>query len=134
MTPRAIAEPTPVVARDSVVRDSVVVRDTASANPSCRPTTATRSNRCRRRAASAGPSSGAIRVLNDAYQRLITALRREANVQPSDPDPESVDALREAQRRWTEAGCRVSGDAGSGLLFARARAQSFCRPGGSASR
>jgi uncharacterized protein YecT (DUF1311 family) len=65
------------------------------------------------------------RELNSAYQRLIAALRRQAGVEPSDPDPPSVDELREAQRRWIDSRDVACRDAGSGPLFARARSECF---------
>jgi uncharacterized protein YecT (DUF1311 family) len=65
------------------------------------------------------------RELNSAYQRLIAALRRQAGIEPSDPDPASVDELREAQRRWIDSRDAACRDAGSGPLFARARGECF---------
>lgn len=65
------------------------------------------------------------RGLNSAYQRLITALRRQAGVSDSDPDPSSVEELRSAQRRWLEDRDEVCRGTGSGLLYARERAQCF---------
>jgi len=63
--------------------------------------------------------------LNDVYQRLIAALRRQANVADGAPDPQSVVDLRNAEHKWVDdrdAACRGAGD---GPLYARARAQCF---------
>jgi uncharacterized protein YecT (DUF1311 family) len=63
--------------------------------------------------------------LNDVYQKLIAALRRQANVQPEDPDPASVETLRGTQRRWIEDRDTLCRTAGSGALYARDRAACF---------
>jgi uncharacterized protein YecT (DUF1311 family) len=65
------------------------------------------------------------RELNSTYQRLIAALRRQAGVGPSDADPASVDALRDAQRRWITTRDSACRDAGAGPLWARARSDCF---------
>jgi len=64
-------------------------------------------------------------TLNDVYQRLITALRHQANAQPDDPDPASVETLRGTQRRWLEDRDTLCRTAGSGPLYARDRAACF---------
>ena len=63
--------------------------------------------------------------LNGVYQRLITALRRQAGVQPDDPEPATVETLRGAQRRWVEQRDVECRSAGTGLLYARERAACF---------
>lgn len=66
-------------------------------------------------------------ALNDAYRRVIAALRRQANVSDEQPDPPSVDQLRRTEQSWLEwrdATCRGVGDP---PLFARARADCFAR-------
>lgn len=73
----------------------------------------------------AGLIAKADRDMNVVYQKLIAALRRQANVSDADPDPASVEDLRSAQRRWMEdrdASCRGTG---TGLLYARERATCF---------
>jgi uncharacterized protein YecT (DUF1311 family) len=65
------------------------------------------------------------RELNSAYQRLIGALRRQAGVEPSAPDPASVDELREAQRRWIDSRDAACRDVGAGPLYARSRGECF---------
>ena len=64
-------------------------------------------------------------TLNEVYQKLITALRRQANAQPDDPDPPSVETLRGTQRRWIEDRDTLCRTAGSGTLYARDRAACF---------
>lgn len=64
-------------------------------------------------------------ALNDVYQQLISALRRQANVQPGDPDPQSVESLRGEQRRWLEDRDAQCHEVGSGALYARDRAACF---------
>jgi uncharacterized protein YecT (DUF1311 family) len=63
--------------------------------------------------------------LNAVYRRLIAALRRQAGVTDDAPDPPSVDALRDAQRRWLEERDSACRSVGSGPLYARARAGCF---------
>jgi uncharacterized protein YecT (DUF1311 family) len=63
--------------------------------------------------------------LTEVYQRLITALRRQASVQPDDPDPATVETLRGAQRRWVEQRDSECRSAGTGLLYGRERAACF---------
>lgn len=64
------------------------------------------------------------------YERLIVALRRQAAVADSEPDPSSVDDLRAAQRRWVEdrnAVCDVA--ARGAMLSARERAACYADRG-----
>jgi len=64
-------------------------------------------------------------ALNDAYRKVIAALRRQANASDNDPDPQSVDQLRRTEQSWLEwrdATCR---SAGSAPLYARERAACF---------
>ncbi len=63
--------------------------------------------------------------MNAVYQRLITALRRQAGVTDDAPDPPSVDALRGSQGRWLEERDTACRSVGSGPLYARARAGCF---------
>lgn len=73
--------------------------------------------------------SGAVekadREMNDAYAKLIVALRRQANVADTDPDPSSVDEVRASQRRWLQDRDDVCRGTGAGLLYARDRAACF---------
>jgi uncharacterized protein YecT (DUF1311 family) len=60
--------------------------------------------------------------LNAVFRRLVTAMRRKANIADQDPEPQAILDLREAERRWVDdrdAACR---DAGAGPRYARARA------------
>jgi len=60
--------------------------------------------------------------LNSVFRRLVTAMRRKANIADQDPEPPAILGLREAERRWVDdrdAACR---DAGAGPRYARARA------------
>jgi uncharacterized protein YecT (DUF1311 family) len=63
--------------------------------------------------------------LNSVYQRLINALRKQANVGDTDPDPSSVEELRSTQRRWLQDRDDVCSGTGAGLLYARDRAACF---------
>ena len=65
------------------------------------------------------------RDLNATYQRLITALRRQANAQPDDPDPATVSDLRATQRKWLESRDAACHDVGDAPLFAQARAACY---------
>jgi uncharacterized protein YecT (DUF1311 family) len=60
--------------------------------------------------------------LNSVFRRLVTAMRRKANIADQDPEPQAIVDLREAERKWVDdrdAACR---DAGAGPRYARARA------------
>jgi uncharacterized protein YecT (DUF1311 family) len=63
--------------------------------------------------------------LNDVFQKLVAALRKQANVSDSDPDPQSVTDLRAAERRWLEQRDDACHTVGDGPLYARARAACF---------
>ena len=64
-------------------------------------------------------------ALDAVYRRLIAALRRQANVSPGDPDPESVIALRRAENQWLGDRDRACRSVGTAPLYARDRAQCF---------
>jgi uncharacterized protein YecT (DUF1311 family) len=59
------------------------------------------------------------------YQKLIAALRRQANVADDDPDPATVADLRSEQRRWLEERDDACHTAGDGPLYARDRAACY---------
>ncbi|HXT16421.1 MAG TPA: lysozyme inhibitor LprI family protein [Gemmatimonadaceae bacterium] len=63
--------------------------------------------------------------LNSVYQKLIAALRRQANVADDDPDPATVADLRSEQRRWLEDRDDACHTAGDGPLYARDRAACY---------
>src|SRR5439155_4651656 len=66
--------------------------------------------------------------LNRVYRQAIAALRTRANVSDDDPDPESVEELRAAQRKWVadrEAECRRRVEAREGAPWASLRAQCY---------
>jgi uncharacterized protein YecT (DUF1311 family) len=66
-------------------------------------------------------------ALNDAYRRVIVALRRQANAGDNDPDPPAVDQLRKTEQTWLEwrdATCRGVGEQ---PLYARSRAACFAQ-------
>ena len=65
------------------------------------------------------------RSLNAVYQALIAALRKQAAVADSDPDPASVQDLRDSQRRWLEQRDDACHNAGDGPLYARDRAACY---------
>jgi len=63
--------------------------------------------------------------LTRAYNAAIAALRRQAGVQPTDPDPATVSRLRSEEWSWLDkrdAACR---GAGAPPLYAQARAQCY---------
>lgn len=65
------------------------------------------------------------RALNGVYQRLIAALRKQANVADDDPDPPTVQDLRDSQRRWLEQRDDVCHDVGDGPFYAKDRAACY---------
>jgi len=70
--------------------------------------------------------------LNSVFRRLVTAMRRKANIADQDPEPQTIVELREAEKKWVEdrdVACRGTG---SGPLYARTRAA--CYAGQSARR
>ena len=63
--------------------------------------------------------------LNSVFRRLVTAMRRKANIADQDPEPQSLVDLREAEKKWVgdrDVACR---GAGSGPRYARARAACY---------
>ena len=70
--------------------------------------------------------------LNAVFRRLVTAMRRKANIADQDPEPQTIVDLREAEKKWVDdrdVACRGTG---SGPLYARTRAA--CYAGQSARR
>jgi uncharacterized protein YecT (DUF1311 family) len=67
------------------------------------------------------------RELNGVYARLISALRRQAGAASGDPDPETVDQLRAAQRKWVDERDTSCRDVGDGPLYARSRSACFAQ-------
>jgi uncharacterized protein YecT (DUF1311 family) len=67
------------------------------------------------------------RELNGVYAKLIQALRRQANAATGDPDPDSVDQLRGAQRKWVDERDVACRDVGDGPLYARSRSSCFAQ-------
>ena len=70
--------------------------------------------------------------LNSVFRRLVTAMRRKANIADQDPEPQAIVDLREAEKKWVEdrdVACRGTG---AGPLYARTRAA--CYAGQSAQR
>lgn len=109
-------------ARDSVRPESTRVDTTQSTGDACDSRSAADQRTC---------LSNSIRendvALNEAYRRVISALRRQANVSDNDPDPPSVDQLRRTEQSWLEwrdATCRTVGDQ---PLYARSRAACFAQ-------
>jgi uncharacterized protein YecT (DUF1311 family) len=65
--------------------------------------------------------------LKTVYAKLISALRRQAGTAADDPDPETVEQLRTAQRAWIDerdAACR---EVGTAPLYARERSSCFAQ-------
>jgi len=63
--------------------------------------------------------------LNSVFRRLVTAMRRKANIADQDPEPQSLVDLREAEKKWVgdrDVACR---GVGSGPRYARTRAACY---------
>jgi uncharacterized protein YecT (DUF1311 family) len=67
------------------------------------------------------------RELKTVFAKLVAALRLQASVAASDPDPETVDQLRAAQRKWLEERDSACRDVGERPLFARERSSCFAQ-------
>jgi uncharacterized protein YecT (DUF1311 family) len=65
--------------------------------------------------------------LNQIYQKLIDALRRQSSATAGDPDPASVIRLRESQRKWVDDRDVACRQVGSGRLYARERSSCFAQ-------
>jgi uncharacterized protein YecT (DUF1311 family) len=70
--------------------------------------------------------------LNSVFRRLVTAMRRKANIADQDPEPQTIVDLREAERKWVEDRDVACRGVGAGSLYARTRAA--CYAGQSARR
>jgi uncharacterized protein YecT (DUF1311 family) len=70
--------------------------------------------------------------LNSVFRRLVTAMRRKANIADQDPEPQAIVDLREAEKKWVEDRDVACRSAGSGPLYGRTRAA--CYAGQSAQR
>jgi uncharacterized protein YecT (DUF1311 family) len=66
-------------------------------------------------------------ALNEAYRRVVAALRRQANVSDDAPDPPPVEQLRRTEQSWLEWRDSVCRGVGGAPLYARARAQCFAQ-------
>ena len=63
--------------------------------------------------------------LNSVFRRLITAMRRKANIADQDPEPQALVDLREAEKKWVgdrDVACR---GVGAGPRYARTRAACY---------
>ena len=63
--------------------------------------------------------------LNSVFRRLVTAMRRKANIADQDPEPQVLVDLREAEKKWVgdrDVACR---GVGSGPRYARTRAACY---------
>ena len=70
--------------------------------------------------------------LNSVFRRLVTAMRRKANIADQDPEPQTIVDLREAEKKWVEDRDVACRGVGGGPLYARTRAA--CYAGQSARR
>jgi len=70
--------------------------------------------------------------LNSVFRRLVTAMRRKANIADQDPEPQSILDLRDAEKKWVEDRDVACRGFGAGPLYARTRAT--CYAGQSAQR
>ena len=70
--------------------------------------------------------------LNSVFRRLVTAMRRKANIADQDPEPQTIVDLREAEKKWVEDRDVACRGVGAGPLYARTRAA--CYAGQSARR
>ncbi len=65
------------------------------------------------------------RVLSDAMQQTVNALRQHANAAPGAPDPPAVTSLRTTQAAWLATRDATCGAIGTPPLYAQARAQCY---------
>lgn len=63
--------------------------------------------------------------LNAVFRRLVTALRRKANIADQDPEPQTIVDLREAEKKWVEDRDVACRGVGGGPLYARTRAACY---------
>jgi uncharacterized protein YecT (DUF1311 family) len=125
--PVEIAKPTmPTLPRDSAsAPERTTTRDTAAmavAPESCASPESEDQHKCLMTAIDRND-----RELNSVFYKLVAALRRQASVAASDPDPDTVEELRAVQRKWLEdrdAACR---EVGERPLYARERSSCFAQ-------
>jgi uncharacterized protein YecT (DUF1311 family) len=67
------------------------------------------------------------RELNTVYTRLIAALRQRSGAASADPDPDEVNVLRVAQRKWVDARDAACRGVGEAPLYAKSRASCFAQ-------
>ena len=65
------------------------------------------------------------RVLGDAMQQVVIALRQRANATPGAPDPPAVTSLRTTQSAWLATRDATCAAVGTPPLYAQARAQCY---------
>ena len=124
--PLDVAPPTSTLPRDSAgARERSTMRDTAASAvvaESCASPESEDQHKCLMAAIDRND-----RELNSVFGKLVAALRRQASVAASDPDPDTVDELRAVQRKWLEerdAACR---EVGERPLYARERSSCFAQ-------
>ena len=114
------------IVRDSVsVPERAAVRDSSTATPgaeSCASPEFDDQRKCLMAAIDRND-----RELKSVFAKLVAALRLQASVAASDPDPETVDQLRAAQRKWLEERDSACRDVGERPLFARERSSCFAQ-------
>ena len=115
----------PTLPRDSASVERTATRDTAAtvvAPEACASPESEDQHKCLMAAIDRND-----RELNSVFGRLVAALRRQASAASSDPDPDTVEELRAAQRKWLEerdAACRAVGER---PLYARERSSCFAQ-------
>jgi uncharacterized protein YecT (DUF1311 family) len=67
------------------------------------------------------------RALNSVFAKLVAALRRQASAAASDPDPDTVEELRAAQRKWLDERDAACHEVGEPPRFARERSSCFAQ-------
>ena len=124
--PLDVAPPTSTLPRDSAGATArTTMRDTAASAvvaESCASPQSEDQHKCLMAAIDRND-----RELNSVFGRLVAALRRQAGVTASDPDPDTVEELRTVQRKWLEerdAACR---EVGERPLYARERSSCFAQ-------
>jgi uncharacterized protein YecT (DUF1311 family) len=103
--------------------------DSASGTDACDSPTPADQKSCLRGAIQSGDGA-----MNRTYRDLIAALRVQAGVSASDPDPESVTQARDAQAKWLNDRDVACSGVGVGPLYAKTRAECYADQAGQRTR
>jgi len=107
------------------ISDSSGANDSAAGGNACDSPTPADQKSCLRSAIQRDDGA-----MNRMYRDLISALRAQAGVTASDPDPESVTQAREAQAKWVGDRDVACSGVGVGPLYARTRAECYADQAG----